>query len=303
MERSVVDSGTLVLEDLRAFIATLEAGSLTGAAERLSVPKSTVSRRLARLEESLDARLFDRTKGGLRLTDLGRIVVEPARNALAEVRFITDALAGARSAPAGRLRVAASADLAAYDRLWVDFAAEHPQVELETLFTHRSVDVAGEGFHLALRAGPDRSLVAQQIGGYGLRAVASQAYVAERGRPSRDADLPNHDLVLMKPGASFEPNSRVGRTAGRRLVLDDLAAVLCAARRGLGIAFLPAYLCDPFIEAGDLAVMLDRYDPLWVPVFAVYPDRPSLPSAQRAFVAFARNVFATEPRLKALATP
>lgn len=281
----VADIGTIAPADLLVFLSAIDAGSLTGAADRLGLPKSTVSRRLARLEQALGARLFERARGGMRLTDHGRLVVDPARAALADLEAVLTAVAGTRTEPRGPLRVSMSTDLAGLRALWVDFCVRYPEVELDVGFTNEYVDLAAERRHLALRGGlgEDQALVARRLGTYVLHAVAAPDYLARRGRPRSRSDLPSHDRVLLKP-ERVRSGSLPQTPRGRRLVLDDLTAAHAACVAGLGIAYLPAYACREDVAAGRLEVLADETARIEVPVYAVYPDRNYLPASHTAFM-------------------
>lgn len=293
MERLVADFGTLDAIDLAVFLAAVDAGTLTGAAARLDLPKSTVSRRLARLEEVLEARLFERGRAGMRLTDRGRLAVDPARAAISDLEAIVAAMRDNQAEPRGTLRVSMGSDLAGLPALWVDFCRRYPEVELQVAFTNRYVDLESERRHLALRGGlgDDQSLIAKRLGSYRLYAVAAPDYLAHRGRPKTKDDLHTHDRVLLKErSARGGPLRKAPR--GRDLVFDDLTAAYHAVRAGLGVGHLPAYLCREDVTEGRLEIVAEATTRIDVPVYAVYPDRSYLPASHTAFMAHVQAVLA-----------
>ena len=266
-------------DDLGIFVTALEAGSLTAAAARLGLPKSTVSRRLSRLEDVLGARLLVRSPSGLVPTDAGRVALEPARAVIDDISALRDLIRGSRVTPRGRLRVSAAEDLAGMP-WWIDFAARFPEVRLEIEFSNRYVDLVREGFDVALRGGrgDDETLIARRVGTYRLRAVAAPAWVAEHGTfQPEDALFSRGAVVLSRPGRRADHAARV-------IVVNDNVTALRGALRGLGVAVLAEHVCGEHLDRGELQTVHPTYDPLEVPVFAVFPDRRYIPAALSAFL-------------------
>ena len=281
----------LTLEQLKTFVAVGEEGSIGRAAQRLDVPKSTVSRRIAKLEEVLQTRLLQRDAGPLRVTDAGRRLMEPAAGLLEEAKELAAGFRALQDQPQGRLRVSAPMDLSGERAAWVQFAVEHPGVSLELEFTNRYVDVVAEGFDIALRGGrgDDERLTSQPIGAYNLWGVASPDYVKKKGRPGTRSALAEHDCLLLQPvraHALLQRDFRKAFERARQFVANDLDTVLMAARRGLGVAFLPDCVCREDLASGRLVPVLDEYAPFPVKLYAVYPDRQYLPAVVRAFLDF-----------------
>ena len=127
-------------EDLETFMAIVEAGSLSAASRALRQPKSTLSRRLARLEEVLGARLLVRNRHRLELSESGVALFEPAREALAALRELANAADRSRTVPEGRLRVSIPIDLLGLHAIWLGFAERFPKVALELEPSNRHVD-------------------------------------------------------------------------------------------------------------------------------------------------------------------
>lgn len=284
MEHDVADIGTaLELADLAVFRSVASAGGVNGAARALRLPRSTISRRLARLEQDLGVRLFVRAKQRLSLTDDGARLLERTRGILDDVEDLVADARGVRTRVHGRLRMSAPLDLAGERELWLGLIARFPEVSFEVELTNRYVDVVREGYDIALRAGTgaDASLVVRRLGTYALHAVASPAYVARWGKLRAPVELRAHSCLLL---ARFAP--RAGhpgpQAPHRHVLLDDPHLVREGARRGLGIAILPASLVRSDIEDGTLVPVLDAYDPLRVPLYAVHADRRLLPATIRA---------------------
>ncbi|MCB9603055.1 MAG: LysR family transcriptional regulator [Sandaracinus sp.] len=273
-------------EDLETFLAIAEAGSLTAAARAMRQPKSTLSRRLARLEELLGVHLLVRNRHRLELSETGVALLEPARQALTMLRELANAADQSRAVPEGRLRVSIPIDLLGKRELWLGFAERFPNVALELEPTNRHVDPVAERFDLALRGGrgPDETLVARPVGSYRLIAVASPEYVARFGPLEEPAALRRHSCILFRamghrPGHPDRPE-----LPHRHIICPDEGSALEGARRGLGVAILRAEVVQSDVDSGVLVPVLDAYDPLVVPVYAVYPERSHLRAAVTAFI-------------------
>lgn len=284
-------------EDLETFLAIAQLGTLTGAADHLRLPKSTISRRLARLEHTLQARLFVRNRQRLTLSEAGTALLGPARASLDALRELVDAASLRQQAPSGRLRVSIPQDLISQHTLWLSFAQRYPDVALALEPTNRYVDPVSERYDLALRAGrgPDDTLVAQHIGHYALIAVASPDYVARWGKLEAASDLRRHSCILLhalahRPGHPDHPEP-----PHRHIICPDERLALSAALHGLGVAILREDAVADAVAAGALLPVLDAYNPLRIPLFAVYPERAYLRPAVVAFIEHVRDALSAPP--------
>lgn len=277
-------------EDLETFLAVIDHGGIGAGARALGVPKSTVSRRVERLEAALGLRLLARSARLVRATAEGERVAERARQALSDLDALVAEARGGSAAPRGRLRASAPADLAAHADVWLGFMERYPEVAVQLEFTNRYVDVVREGFDLAVRGGKgsDESLVARRLGTYRLRAVASPEWAAANGRLSAPAELRQRRCVLLRPFGGAASADDVSR----HHVVNQLHVAHQACLRGLGVAVLPADLVGADLAAGRLVSVLDAYDPLEVPLFAAYPDRRFLPAATVALLDWLAAAFA-----------
>lgn len=283
------------LNDVLAFTQVADSGSFTRAAERLGWPKSSVSHRVARLEDCLGARLLERSTRRLRLTDVGARFHEHARRVLQELDLAADTVASFRARPQGRLRVTASVVLgqALLPDLLAEYAATYPEVDLFVELVNRRVDLLEEGFDLAIRAGelPDSSLVSRRLGGATARLFAAPDYLRRRGVPATADDLAGHVLLDNAPvaaaagwqlihdgGEQLRVPARFGFTTNDALLLRELAAT------GAGIATLPVFVAAPAVTAGRLVAVLAGWATRRLDVHAVFPSHKSLSPALRAFV-------------------
>jgi len=264
------------IEDIQAFVAVADAGGLSPAAGRLGVSKSIVSRRIARLEKSLHARLLNRTTRGAALTEAGASFREHAVRIAAEADAARDAVSPDGKVR-GRLRVAAPLSFGAshFAPVLAELASRHPELEIQSSYSDRTVDLVAEGFDAAIRLGllDDSDLVARRISTFGGNLVASPAYLERRGPPRTPDDLLAHDTInrvndewaLLHDGRVITLHPRARFTA------DNGAALVPAALAGLGIALLPDFLIAGHLASGALVAVLPDYP---MPEAGVYVVRP-----------------------------
>ena len=282
--------------DLLIFAYVAELGSFSRTAERLGLPKSTVSRRLAGLEQRLGERLLLRTTRRQALTEFGEQLLAHARQVADEVEAVAALSAHRQAAPSGRLRVSMPADFA--NLLLADslaaFVALHPAITLELDLSPRRVDLLAEGFDLAVRAGdlPDDSLLAaRQLKVLSNGLYASPHYLAEHGQPATPEDLMKHAAVRL-PGTGGEPapwtlaqgEQRWEGLPPGRLIANSPDLLVRLARSGAGIASVPDDFALPDVRQGLLQRVLPGWCAPSVTAWAVFPGRKLMPTKTRAFI-------------------
>ena len=284
------------IELLQVFLRVAETGSFTRAADRLALPRATISTAIQQLEARLGSRLLHRTTRRVGLTPDGEVLLERARALVADMEDMEQQFQPAHSSVSGRLKVDVPSRIA---RLLIapalpDFFARHPTVELELGSSDRAVDLVLEGVDCALRVGPlaSSSLVARPLGHFTLINCASPAYLARHGTPRTPADLPQHVAVnYASPtsgrAAPWEWQVRDGETQVLRLrsqvAANNAETYIACALAGLGLIQIPAYDVREHLAAGELVEVLPdaRAEPL--PVHLVYPHRRNLSRRVQAF--------------------
>ena len=282
--------------DLMLFARVAEEGSFSRAAERVGLPKSTVSRRIAGLEAELGERLLLRTTRKLAITDFGHSVLEHAQQVSAEVEAAA-ALAQQRQVkPSGRLRVSMPADFATIvlGRLLAEFIEKYPAISLELDLTPRRVDLIGENFDLALRMGSlpdDASLAARQVAVFSIGLYASPGYLKRRGAPSEPEALMEHDALrlllrngepaiwILKRGEAHWEGIPPGRATANSPEL-----LIRLARSGAGIAAVTDHFAAPYVESGELVPVLEDWTLPTAAAWAVFPGRRLMPARTRVFL-------------------
>lgn len=292
--------------DMKMFVAVVEAGSISAAAERLEVAKSAVSRRLSDLEARLGAELMHRTTRRLGLTDSGRALFERAQRLLADLEEAEQAVSQAHGAIRGRLKVALplSFGLLYLAPLINEFMRLHPELEFELDFNDRQIDLMQEGFDLAIRIAklPDSSLIARRLAPIRHALCASPDYLARHGTPLRAADLAGHAGLaysnLANPGLwhYVGPGGQPGSVQVPVKLRANNGDFLCrAAIAGQGVILHPTFYLKDALRTGALLPLLT--DHLWpeLNAYAVYPSTRHLSRRVRAFVDFLAEKLAGEP--------
>lgn len=289
---------SLDVNDLLLFARVADSGSFSRAAERLGLPKSTVSRRIAALERRLGERLLQRTTRQLKITEWGEAVLGHARELATEVEDVLALASNRQQQPSGRLRVTMPGDLAnqALAPAIARFVADFPRVALELDLSPRRVDLIAEGFDLAIRIGAlvdDANLVARPVARFQLGLFASPAYLARFGAVEHPEQLAAmHGLALPARDGEERPWLLTQRADGfrwqgrpasmTRANSPDLLVLLAA--RGAGVTGAADFYVDAQVRAGALVrVLPDWYLPPET-AWGVFPGRRLMPSRTRAFL-------------------
>lgn len=284
------------LTSLRVFREVVEAGSFAQAAQVLGISAPMASKHVAQLEQSLGARLLHRSSRHLSLTEAGTAWYEQSARALDLLDAAESAIGSRDTTPRGQLKVSAPVWCATprIARVLADYRAQHPEVLVDMHLANRKVDLAADGFDLALRATqePSPALIARPLCRVEFHLVASPACLARSGTPRAPADLaqmaaivPSYvrleGLALRGPG---------GRAVPLRLQpalrSDDTNLTLHAVRAGLGLAYLPSWLVEQDLREGTLTALLPQYAAPGATLFAVYTSRQYMAPKLRSFIDF-----------------
>ncbi len=300
MERSAVD-----LLDVLAFVRVAETGAFARAAERMGMSKSILSRRVARLEQQLGAKLLTRTASGAQPTVIGESYYARAANILAELEAAQEVVADAVTQIAGPVRIAGPLSFGTQHLApaLAEFAKEHPRVELDIAFEDRTVDLVAGGFDLAVRLGnlEDSALVARRIAPLRRLVLAAPSYLDASGRPEHPRDLNRHDLLIYaNAGRAEQWRFRTDKgwehvRVRPRLRTDNGEMLRAAADAGLGVCILPSFIASPSIESGALEPILRDFPLEEGGVHVVMPPGRAATARVRALVDFLAARFGPEP--------
>ncbi len=277
---------------LREFVAVVERGSFTAAADALDVSTSFVSRRVSRLEERLDTRLLHRTTRAVRLTDMGRIYYERSREILDRLEALESDMADLREQPKGLVRMTAAGFYAErfVAPLVAEFTSRYPEVSIELDTRMRVVDIVAEGYDIAVRmsALSDSSLVARKVADRRMIVCASPEYLARRGRPKIPDELRSHNCLVLPnmPWRFAYPDAIHTMKVRGSWKSDNAAALVAATVRGMGLVRLADYYLGPQVSRGELEPVLEDYEVHDTATWIVYPDRHHLPTRVRFLIDF-----------------
>jgi DNA-binding transcriptional LysR family regulator len=284
------------IEDLRAFIAIVEKGSLTAAAKQLGRSLQSVSRCLAALEREVGVELVRRTTRRSTATDAGLAFHRRLSAALGEIEDAKLETSNRRAEATGLLRIACSPIFAPLYIVPIlpAFLKDYPKVEVELELSERYVDLVGESYDLAIRIGdlPDSTLTARRLANSRHVVLAAPSYFSAHGRPRRPEELAHHQCIVRT--ATRDGNVWPFRIDGRtktvkvagRFRSNSAVAVQEAVAQGLGIARAPLWGVRPLLDRGAVELALTRFEPMPIPVQAVWPATRVLPAKTKLFVDF-----------------
>jgi len=282
------------LNHVSAFVRVVQDGSFTAAARALGLPKSSVSRSIAQLEQDLGVRLLHRTTRKLHLTDAGTAFHNRVARALADIDEATAAAADLQRELRGSIRVTVPVDVGvwAVASIVARFVRKHPSVHVEVRLSSRIVDLIAENFDLAVRAGPvrDESLIARRAGSLDFGLFASSRYIARRGAPKTLAELEQHDCAILRTDAGAMPWKLTSTTGAEHTVAvrasisaDDISFLKKAVLAGGGIALLPLFLVPREEQSGKLVRVLPDWRFTGSMLHVVYPSARYVPQRVVAF--------------------
>lgn len=287
------------------FARVVQAGGFAAAAKALQIAPSVASKHVSKLEQSLGARLLQRSTRKLSLTEAGAAYYEHCARIVEELEQSREAVARLQAEPRGLLRVSSMMSFSnAHVAPWLpEFFARYPQVEIEIVNTERFVDMAEEGFDLALRMtqAPAPNLVARPLAPLRWLTCAAPAYLRRHGTPGRPEDLlQHHCLGYPQAPAGGWRYTRDGRetpvAVHPRLRINSIEAQRSVCVEGLGIAVLPVYAINAELRRGLLVPVLREWSVFQSNrLYAVYlPNRYGAPKL-RAFVDFLAEKYGRTP--------
>lgn len=282
----------LDLVELAIFVRAVEGRSLTAAATALSLPRSTVTRRLAQLEDRLGVQLLQRSTRSMSLTDAGEAFYPRAARLVADAEAAVSDVRQSQTEPKGRLRVTAPVEFGdgfLFD-VAVQFLRDYPEVTLELDLSSRFVDLVSEGFDLAIRAGrlQDSSLIARKLAPVVMRLYSTREYLDAHGTPEHPTELTRHETVHLGRGQGpvewslLQRREQLVVPVHPRLLVTHFQALRAAVAGGLGIGLMPTFYGDRAVADGRLVPVLPEWGTEGASVHAVMPsNRHPRPAVQR----------------------
>lgn len=278
------------LDQLAAFVKVAELGSYTRAAEALDLSRTRVSRQVMALEETLGARLIQRTTRRLHLTEAGERYLARAQAILLALDEAAADVGSGINTVSGRLRI--NGPMSFGTRYLAPqvaaFMQAHPALEVRLDLNDRRVDLLEEGYDLAIRIGslPDSSLIAKRLTRCQLVFCASPEYLTQHGTPEHIDDLAQHRCLRYRSGQTsgdWRLGNQLFSVAGP-LESNNGDMLTHAAEAGLGIAQQPSFLVTESIASGRLVPILTHLPPTLLDIHALYPAKRFLPAKVVRFI-------------------
>jgi DNA-binding transcriptional LysR family regulator len=285
-------------DDIRLFVTVAQSGTVRSAARRLKIDASTVSRRIAALEQGMGVRLFERTGGGLRLTSAGKAVLQSGEKVDVELQDLARRMVGHDGRLEGVVRVTFPGSFTRLVHTAIaSFVERHPAIELELLTLDALLDIDGRQSDVAVRVmgQPPEHLVGRRVGALAGAVYASRGYLARHPEPLGSAE---HSWVEWDARLAAKPALRwlADRFPDRRIVARGLstADVAAAVVAGVGLGALPCIVAD---SEPTLVRLFDAPKESWSPVWLL--THRELKPAARVRVVMAH----LEEALRALRPP
>lgn len=286
-------------KQLTVFMAVFRARSFRGAANRLGMTPSAVSRTLGQLEQRLGTRLLNRTTRSVSPTEAGERLFGRLDPVLSNLDGVIEETISAEDAPIGTVRLnlpRLAAEVILAPRL-AAFVAAYPGIRLSLAVDDDLTDVIAEGFDAGIRIG---ELVAQDMvavnltGPFRVAVVGSPAYFARHGRPDRPEDLRDHACLAYRWASSGKlhrwrfdgDNGPVYVDAEGPLMVNDTGVIREAAVAGVGLAYLPEASVARELAAGTLQRVLEPWCEPLSGFYLYHPSRNQTPPALRALITF-----------------
>ena len=288
----------LDLNDLRVFEKVAALRSFSAAARALELPKSSVSRSVARLETELGTRLLQRTTREVVLSETGMLLRARCVDILANIDEAVDLVGSFASAPHGLLRISAGLGFGVHvlGLVLPHFLQQYPGIEISLRLGDRSMDLVADRIDVAIHMGPlaDSQLIATRLGTMERYLCAAPAYLERRGMPCTIDELRDHDRIET-PGDGGRPRSWIffnetGETVrfeeSPRLSTNDTVTIHSVIVNGGGIGVLSGFICALDLREGRLVRLLPEWRMPPLEVSIVFPSSRELSQTVRTFVDF-----------------
>jgi len=292
---------TTDLNDMMLFIAVIDAGSFTLAADWLNIPKANLSRKISRLEQRLGVTLLERTTRSQHITEAGKRYLTHCRRVHQEVDLAEASISQLLNEVEGQLRIGASVGMGheVLKPVLGQFMLQYPAINLQLNLLNRHVDLIEEGFDLVIRIGElkDSRLIAKHLGKISRTLYASPEYIKRHGDIQRIEQINQADFLLM---SSIQNSGRLLLESGEvrhelkvapKMQVDDFGILKQMVIEAVGVAIIPDYMCQQQLANGQLVQVLPSWGMPDVDVYALYPKhRLNIPKV-RAFMDFIQAVF------------
>ena len=285
-----------LLKAMSTFIIVIDKGSFSAASRELNIVTSAISRQVSDLEEHFACQLLYRSTRAMSLTAEGKQYLEQFRNIIGSVEQLENKSDDLNRVLSGHLTISAPSGSASLGFLKSanDFMKLHPKVKISWLFVNRFVNMVQEGIDLSIRVGelPDSNFIARRYGSTQINFVASQHYINQHGRPKHPKELSEHQCLVDSSNRfplrwRYQENGKEYHAPVDSFAeANDGDIVAKLATQSLGIAYLPTFLTQQYLDDGTLIPILTEFEFERIPVSLVYPAKLMMNPLMKALVAY-----------------
>ncbi len=272
------------LRAMRLFVRLADLGSFTRVAEQTNASKSLISKEIGRLEADLGARLLHRSTRNVQLTHVGEGYLQRTREILAKLDdadgFVQDLQQNLR----GKLKINAPMSLGVTDLsgMFADFMQANPDIELDIHLGDENIDLVEQGFDLGFRASSrpiDSNYVGKPLTKFSYKVCASPSYLEQHSAITLPKDLIDHNCFIYSyfQGKNIWPIEDGVEVKGN-LRVNNTLFMMAALKQGLGLAFLPDFVCQQAIDNGEIIEILPQSKKPMLTLYALYPVRHFVPA-------------------------
>lgn len=290
---------------IKVFCRVVEAGTFSRAADLLDIPKSSVTKLVQELEAHLQLKLLHRTTRRVTVTMEGAAYYERTNKLLHELEDIESNISNEQRTPRGRLKVDMASAIANFILLPAlpSFIQQYPEIQLELGVSDTNIDLLTDNVDCVLRGGElsDTSLIAKRIAELKFVTCAAPRYLQQYGTPQTPDDLSsNHRIIyyrsrktnrVMPLRFSNKQQSMEIQQQGSQLSVNDSTAQLTATLNGLGVSQLPLFMAQPYIDKGQLQLIMTNWQRAAFPLYLIYPHERHLSGRLRAFTTWVMDIF------------
>jgi len=289
------------------FVAVLESGSFSKAAQALGTSSGQASKLVSKLEADLGVQLLNRTTRALSPTEVGYAYFERVKSLLEDFDALDASVRNASTAATGRLRLSVPVSFGTMQMTadLIEFARVYPDIQLDVSFADRLVSLIDEGFDVAVRIGnpSDSSLIARKLCDMRVVTAAAPAYLRQHGAPEDPATLAKRECIIdtnfREPSTwrfrAADGSSTIAVPVKGRLRFSNAEACLAAAAAGLGIARVPSFMAGPCFRTGTVRPLLQSFEDRSFGVYVVYPPGRHLALKVRVLVDFLASRYRGKP--------
>jgi DNA-binding transcriptional LysR family regulator len=272
------------LRAMRLFVRLADLGSFTRVAEQMNASKSMVSKEIGRLEDDLGSRLLHRSTRNVQLTHVGEGYLQRAREILSKLEDADNFAQDLQQNLRGKLKINAPMALGITDlaNLFSDFMLAYPDIELDIHLGDENIDLVEQGFDLGFRASSrpiDSNYVGRPLTRFTYRVCASPDYIKQHSLIALPQDLKDHNCFIYSyfQGKNVWPIED-GITVKGNLKVNNTMFMMDAIKRGLGLGFIPDFVCQQAIDAGEVVEILSEFKKPMLTLYALYPARHFVPA-------------------------